>query len=276
MATARQQDLIDRIRVFLLGDSRVDAAWLAGSLGWGGGDAFSDVDILALAGSGTALEVSRSIAERLSAIVRPVLVNRLHGGRVLSVVTAEWDGFDITVVEENDLSQYDATRLTTLYNRSGKTASVRPESPYQVAPETLLALVNEFLRILGLTVVVVGREEYALALSGIEHLRRMTFELMLEENAIPPWRRGGALHRNPLLTAEQQAQFQSVPPLLAERSSILEGHRAFAAVFLPRAKRLAARIGMAWPQEFEAATRTHLESKLRLRISGSDDAVGGE
>ncbi len=161
MATRRQEELTDRIRALLERESRIEAVWLAGSLGWGG-EAFSDVDILALASPGTALEVSASLAERLSSIVAPVLVNRLHGGRILSVVTAEWDRFDITIAEEHDLARYDASRLTTLYNRSETTPSARTEVPYVPAPETLLALVNEFLRILGLTVVVVGREEYAL------------------------------------------------------------------------------------------------------------------
>jgi len=94
----------------------------------------------------------------------------------------------------------------------------------------------------------------------------MTFDLMLEENGVPPWQRGGALHRNPLLNAEQREQLQSLPPLVAERASVIEGHRAFAGMFLPRARRLAAEIGMVWPSDFEAATRRYLETNLQLRI----------
>ncbi|HTB35476.1 MAG TPA: hypothetical protein VK777_00255, partial [Reyranella sp.] len=108
--------------------------------------------------------------------------------------------------------------------------------------------------------------EYAVALSGIEHLRRMTFDLMMEENRVAPGRRGGALHRNSLLNAEQRAQLESLSPLVAERASVIEGHRAFAEVFLPRARRLAAEIGMVWPSDFEEATRRYLETKLQLRI----------
>jgi hypothetical protein len=94
----------------------------------------------------------------------------------------------------------------------------------------------------------------------------MTFELMLEENGIAPAKRGGALHRNPLLTEEQRAEFRSLPELVAERSSVIRGNEAVARIFLPRARRLASDIGMAWPSAIEEATRCHLLKSLRLRI----------
>ena len=53
---------------------------------------------------------------------------------------------------------------------------------------------------------------------------------------------------------------------MAERASVIEGHRAFAEVFLPRARRLAVEIGMVWPCDFEEATRRYLEANLQLRI----------
>ena len=119
---------------------------------------------------------------------------------------------------------------------------------------------------LGLSVGAMGREEYQLALNGIDLLRRMTMDLMLEENGVSPARRGGALHRNPFLTPEQRAELAALPPLSADRASVIETNRAFAAIFLPRAHRLAARIGMTWPAEFEDATRRHLKQGLGLEI----------
>ena len=89
---------------------------------------------------------------------------------------------------------------------------------------------------------------------------------MLEENSVSPAKRGGALHRNPLLTAEQRSDLQALPVIAAERSSIIAGNAAFARLFLPRARRLAAEIGMDWPTEFEDATRRHLLKTLGLRL----------
>jgi len=262
MPTAEQQNLIDKIADFLREEPRIAAAWLAGSLGRGEGDAFSDVDMLALADDGTAAEVSTSLAQGLSAIAKPVLVDALFGGRVLNVVTQDWQRFDISIVQGDELNRYDAVSLTPLFNRSGRNPPTHPSRAYETEPERLSKLVNEFIRIVGLTPVAIGRAEFELALTGIDILRRLTFDLMLEENGIPPARRGGALHRNPLLTDAQRAALARLPPQAAERGSILAATRAYAAIFLPRARQLAAKIGMTWPAEFEAATRRHWQAKL--------------
>ena len=266
MVTACQQKLIDEIGKLLREEGRVGAAWLAGSLGRGQGDSFSDVDLLVLVEDGTLIEVSSALVARLSTVVRPVHVNKLFGGRVLNVVTADWQRFDLSFIQREDLARHNGALLESLFNRSGRTLPVEHERPYRTAPDRLLPLVQEFLRVLGLAVVVVGREEYAVALSGIEHLRRLTFDLMMEENSVAPGRRGGALRRNSLFNAEQRARLESLPPLVAQRASVIEGHRALAELFLPRARRLAAEIAMVWPSDFEEATRRYLEANLQVRV----------
>ena len=50
------------------------------------------------------------------------------------------------------------------------------------------------------------------------------------------------------------------------RADILAGDAAIAAIFLPRARALAARTGAVWPQAFEDATRRHLRVRLGLEI----------
>src|SRR4051812_30312356 len=98
MPTPAQQDLIDAIRRALSADADVEAAWLAGSLGAGGGDAFSDVDILALTAERRVGEVVARYGADLSAIAPTVLVNTLFG-RVVSVVTDDWRRFDLSFVQ---------------------------------------------------------------------------------------------------------------------------------------------------------------------------------
>jgi predicted nucleotidyltransferase len=266
MPTSDQQHLIDQIGRWVEAEPNVEALWLAGSLGKGGGDAFSDVDLLVLAGDGGAGELSAKLARTLGDVVRPVLVNSLYGGRVLNVVTEEWRRFDLTFVQREDLGRYNAGDLTAIFNKGSSQPPTRPHEAYRTPPGELLKLVNEFLRVFGLLSVGVGREEYDLALSGIDLMRRMTFDLMLEENGIAPSRRGGALHRNPLLTEEQRQDLRGLPPLVAERASVIEGSAAFARIFLPRARRLAAEIGMVWPGAFEDATLRHLRESVGLSL----------
>jgi hypothetical protein len=260
--TADQQDLLDRIRRVLEADAEIEAAWLGGSLGWGGGDAFSDVDLVVLAAEGAATAVGRRYTHDVARIAEPGLVTTLFGGRIQSVVTLDWRRFDLSFVEPGELGRFDADRLTPLFNRGERSPPRGNTRPYETTPATVLALVNEFLRILGLLVVGVGREEYVLGLAGADIMRRLTVDLMLEENGVGPVERGGALRRNPLLTQDQRRELASLAPVAADREGMIAASVSLAAIFLPRARRLARRIGAAWPEAFEAATRRHLEERL--------------
>src|SRR5690348_5452388 len=103
--TQHQQRLIDRIAAILETEPLVEALWLSGSLGKNEGDAWSDVDTLVLAKD--AGEASKVIAARLNEIATPVLVNVLFGGRVLNVVTEDWERFDIAILQGDEINRYD-------------------------------------------------------------------------------------------------------------------------------------------------------------------------
>jgi predicted nucleotidyltransferase len=269
MTTAEQFALIEAIRQALAPDDDIEAGWLAGSLGRGKGDAFSDVDVLVLVADDKLSDVIGRYAHDVSAIAQPVLVNRLYGGRVLNVVTVDWRRFDLTFVEARELGRYDTAALSPLFNKSGREPPRRAAIPYQTTPDQVLALVNEFLRVLGLLVVGIGREEYVLGLTGVDLLRRVTFDLMLEENGVGPIDRGGALHRKPLLAPDQYRQLEALPPVSADRAGIITAHIALADLFLPRARALVERVGAAWPEAFEAATRRHLQDRLGVSFAAA-------
>lgn len=264
--TTEQQELLDAIGRVLEGDAEIEAAWLGGSLGRGGGDAFSDVDVVALVAPGPAAEVGLRYCRDVASIARPALAQPLYGGRVLNVVTMDWRRFDVSFVEAGELARFDAARLICLFNKGGHAPPRGAAAAYQASPEAVLKLVNEYLRILGLLVVAVGRQEYVLGLTGLELLRRLTLDLMLEENGVGPAERGGALRRNPLLTADQRRELEGLTPVAANRAGIIAGNVELAAIFLPRARRLAKRTGMTWPAAFEAATRRHLLERLGMSI----------
>jgi len=260
--TAEQQDLLAAIQRVLEADPEIEAGWLGGSLGRGAGDAFSDVDVVALVVGRPPAEVGTRYAREVAAIAEPALVQPLYGARILNVVTTDWRRFDISFVEPGDLSRFDANRLTPLFNRGDSSPPHAASTPYRPTPATVLPLVTEYLRVTGLLVVGLGREEYVLGLSGLEILRRLTVDLMLEENGVGPADRGGALRRNPFLTNDQRDELASLPPMFADRDGLIAANRALSAIFLPRARRLAAQTGTPWPSVFEAATRRHLQERL--------------
>ena len=260
MPTPEQQRLVDAMSAALAEDAAVEAAWLAGSLGRGGGDAFSDVDVLALCADGAWEAASARWQAGVGRIGEPMLVMPLYGGRVVNVVTAGWERFDVTFVTAADLGRYDAAQLTPLFNRAGREPPRREPAPYRPSPQAITAMVTEYLRVIGLSPVAFGRGEHLVTLSGVELLRGMTLNLLLEANGVSPEARGGALRRNPFLTAGQRAALEAIPPVSADPASLLAANRALTAIFLPAARDLAAAIGAEWPTALEAATRRRLES----------------
>jgi hypothetical protein len=264
--TDEQQALLAALTAHLDREAGVQAVWLAGSLGAGEGDAWSDVDLLVLAAEGGWQDLSESLARDFAASFDAVLVEPLFGGRVVHFITADWARFDLTIVERDGLTRYDAGRLRLAFNRGADAPHARPETPYRTPPETVVRLAREFLRVLGLLPVALGRRELMNALSGVDILRRLAVELMHEENDIAPDRRGGALHPSRFLSAEQLAALAALPPTVAERESLIDGNAALAAVFLPRARALAERIGAAWPRALEDACRRHLRTSIGLEV----------
>ncbi len=260
--TSEQAELVEQAEALLEAEPRIDAAWLAGSLAHDGGDALSDVDLLVLCPEGMRAQVSPALASAVRETFDPLLLNMLFGGAVLNVVAAGWRRLDISVAEPAELNRYEAARLTELFNRTGVRPTGRFPETYEPSAQSLLPLVEEFLRVLGLAPVVLGRGDYVVLVSGIDNLRRLATDLMLEENRIGPWDRGGALKRRALLTEEQYAELAALPPLSADPASLKANNEALAAIFLPRAKRLCAAAGVAWPERFEQATRAHLANAI--------------
>jgi len=264
--TDAQQALVDALVACLEREPGLEALWLAGSLGAGQGDAWSDVDLLALAGADGWEAISAKLQRDLVPALDVVLLNPLFGGRVLNAVTAGWGRFDITLVERDGLVRYDAKALTQLFNRGEAAPPVKADIPYRTPPERLTAMVNEFLRVLGLAPVSLGRKEYGLALTGIDIQRRAIVELMQEENGLAPGQRGGALHPSRHLNDEQKAALAALPHVIAEPDSIAAGDLALARLFLARARPFAERIGAEWPQALEDAARNHLRKTLGWEI----------
>jgi predicted nucleotidyltransferase len=265
-STPEQQALVGAIAEALADDPEIEAAWLGGSLGRGAGDAFSDVDVVALVAAAPAAEVGLRYSRDVASIAEPALVNVLYGGRVVNVVTTDWGRFDISFIEPLELTRFNAAQLTALFNRGNRNPPRDAPAPYQTDAPTVLRLVNEFLRVLGLLVGCIGREEYLLGLAGADILRRLTIDLMLEENGVSPIERGGALRRNPLLTPDQRRELATLAPVAANRAGIIAANAELAAIFLPRARRLADKVGTEWPAVFEEATKRHLRDHLGLVI----------
>jgi predicted nucleotidyltransferase len=261
--TAAQQHLIEAITRAVEAEPRIESAWLAGSLASGEGDAWSDVDMLAVADEAALSDLVHACRANLDAIAPTLHVMTLHG-RIVSAVTADWARFDITFVPPDGLQRRDPASVTSLFARAGSAVpNGAPAAPQAPTAADIEALVREFLRVLGLTAVGVGRDDCVLLVDGAVLLRSMAIDLMLGENGRARTERG-VKRVSQMLTPEQRAAIAALPPLAATRESALASVAALAQLFLPRARALTERLGAPWPAAFEAGTRAYLERALNL------------
>ncbi|MFT4163922.1 MAG: hypothetical protein QM650_01610 [Microlunatus sp.] len=152
-----------------------------------------------------------------------------------------------------------------MYDPQGLSSRLaEPSPPRPPNPERIASVTVEFLRVLGLLPVVIGREEFVVGQSGVDLLRAILIDLMLEEVKVED--RGGSLHLNRLLSPERQRILTDLPPVQATCESVIAGHIACASAFLPLSRSLHNTCGLDWPQVLEDAMQRHLRARLSIEI----------
>lgn len=261
--TPDQQSLLEALETALRLDVRVGSAWLTGSLGAGRGDAWSDIDITLVVGPNDIAALLGDLMDRDGPL--PATALRLSQfGRLVNGTTPDLMRFDLVLSTPEEFARQDPAGVRLLFGDAGQAPPERPRRPQDsaAAAKRIESLVTEFLRIISLAPVAVGRREWAVMQDGVSHLRRLLIELMLEENGVGPAERGGAKKLYPFLTAEQIAELEALVPPRAIEAELLAANRDLRDRFLPRARRVAQATGAVWPADWEAAVMSGLARDL--------------
>jgi hypothetical protein len=257
-----QQTLIHHVTDALAADQRIRGLFLSGSFGRGTADAYSDVDLLAVADPADHEAIVTTWRPTLETIAPIVYFNRLPWALVLNAITDEWLRCDLDITAPDRLAGRTQDRLKPLIDRDNILATLPATLPVRgIDPAKLQATTNEFIRVLGLLPVALGRDEIELmAASGTGFLRRFLTDLLILEVNLPD--PGGALHLSRVLDPARMAVLASIPLSRLTRESAIDTNLALAHAFFPRAKSLYATLGLQWPETFETATRAHLGRAL--------------
>lgn len=258
------QHAIHAIADALRNKPSVRALFLSGSYGAGIEDSYSDIDFLAVDTDGATDAFADLWREAVSQTGEIVLWwDRQHRPALINAVTRQWLRIDVVILKPDQIAGWASDGLKVLFDHDGLTDTLTTAAE-KSGPNTkhMKWQFEEFIRILGLLHVAMGRQEYLNAMTGIFHLRNLLIDLMIEETGAP--NRGGALHLNRLITDEQKAVLTALPPLAPTREAAIEANLAYAAAYLPRARKMAARLGIDWPEPFEAATWDHLKTELGI------------
>ena len=260
----RQGEVIDTIANALQDAPIVRALFLSGSHGNGLADEYSDIDFVMVAKDGAddkAAEIWREAVSRTGEII--LWWDRTVRSAIINAITEDWTRTDVVILKPDQIGIHAKDGLRTLFDHDGFFDRL-PESAVKKSPNParLKYQIEEFIRIVGLLHLGIGRKEYINGVTGLFHLRNLLVDLLIEETAAP--HRGGALHLNRLITDEQKQLLLSLPPAIAEHDAMISAHLAYARAYLPRARKLALACGIDWPERFEAATWRQLNESLGI------------
>ena len=256
-----QQALIEAIQA-PMDIEAVHGLFLAGSFGRGTADQWSDVDFIAVVADGQERAVADHWRAALQQITPIVFWNELaRGVLVLNAISEEWLRCDVTIVARKDFGTRAKDTVKPLIDRDGIYATLPDSlSPRQPDAGTVRYLINEFIRMLGLLPVGAGRGEYVTMVLGLGMMRGHLESLLMQDVTAPD--PGGILHQSKLLPPEQMRLLASLPYPRPERDALIEANFAITREFMPRARAMAKRLDIEWPEAFEAATRRRLAATL--------------
>jgi hypothetical protein len=262
-----RDDLIAAFTDAAAGHSEVEALLLGGSLGRGEGDAWSDVDLIVVTPPAAHAGVVEGLRAWAADVAEPVLWRQVYPGLpIFHAVTADYLRYDLTVTLAERIAE-SADRVRPLVDKVGVVARLAPSRDRPpLSPPAIRDIVEEFLRILGLLPVTVGRADYACLSAGVGLMRQQLQALMvLEQRPVTP---PGALAVRRVLPSADLAVLTALAGLpTTTREAGVAASLAVTEVFLRRARPLAASTGAAWPDALEAAVRGHLERELGVGFS---------
>ncbi|GAA2828189.1 aminoglycoside 6-adenylyltransferase [Kribbella solani] len=258
-----QRELIDLVQRALADDEDVEALLVTGSIGRDADDDYSDVDFLLVATDGRLDEV----AARWAAIrdsVTPLSYDMAFDfgtSKLFNQITTDWVRYDITATTEAAISNRSQSTVKVLFDRSGVYQRLPERLPLTApSPDTVRKLVPEFFRVLSMVPIVLGRSDFAVGASGSALLRTMLIQAFQELVAVED--RGGALYLRRLLPEDHYSVIAKMPAIEATEASNLAVQHYCAKHFVPVARTLCERTGIAWPTEFVARVADHTEPTL--------------
>lgn len=257
---------ITYVQELLAAQPSIDSAWLMGSYGRGDQDTYSDFDFGAYVPTpANADRIFQALCDHLENNPTVVFSKPLPHGRTVNTITEDWQRIDITVLDSNSIRDLASENLKFLYGQEKAEVLMKPSLPEPTKKNSveIQSIAHEFIRVLGLATVVVGREDYVLGQSGAELLRGLLIRLMSKEKADGITR--GALSMRKALTVEQYNVLSEIPPMSPQREPIFDVYKYLAKEFFRRGRDIMKSYGLEWPTRFEEATRRSLD-KIGLKI----------
>jgi hypothetical protein len=248
--------------------------YLAGSHGRGSADRWSDIDYVAVAAKQDSAQLAEAWRLLVSSLCRPVLLRTRNFGTILiNLVSDEWLRCDLIIEPEEAFRRRLRDELRPVYEARPLLSDLPPgvSAPREADPAALARTVEEFVRVLGLLEVVIGRNEIFTAQAGVALLRDLVRQFLLELSGDNG--RSGALHLSRQLSAADMAFLNELAVGGATKDKVLAAHAAIALRFLPIARARCLALKAEWPGPLLGATARILRPILGEETADKLDAL---
>ncbi len=255
------QDALDRLTTMLRTDPRIRAAWLAGSLGRGGADRYSDIDLHVVLAEADLASFQAGVEEWLAAW-QPLVLCKLLFGKMINALTADGVRIDLWLNTENSVS-LQAGRARVLHDPTGlihfDLAPVAPDER-AIAAE-LEAQIKEFWRCIALTPTVLGRDEKIVAFQGLSVEVGLLTNILIAGGRIE--RDAGVKKLNRFLPEQARVAIEQALALDGlTNASLARAHLALAQIVADHGPAIAASHGFDYPSALESAVLRYVSAEL--------------
>ncbi|WP_271301170.1 hypothetical protein [Sphingomonas sp. CV7422] len=157
------------------------------------------------------------------------------GGAVHNGIGQGWERIDLLLTDHAGALRQTQDGTRCLIDHAGLYDRLAAHRDWPGPDRARIAfLIDEFLRVLGLLPVVLGRRGYLAARAGLEMQRMALFQLLSE--AVERADTGGMLAWSRRLPPDQLALLERLPQADLSEASLIEAYRAVASAFLPHAR----------------------------------------
>lgn len=251
----RYRTLWQRARAVLDGDPRVTHVELAGSVGAGTADAWSDLDVAVFVAPQLVDEFLADVDRWLAAITPTVFARTPLAPFIVNACTTDGLSFDVAVYADG---------APTAKRPPGYVVGMLSRSLFESPAQAVDYAVAEQLRgLAGPFVSLLQREDHVRHMSGLGHITFLLVAVLLVESGAAP--AGKILRRS--LTPEQEALFDDMPPLRPTRDSLIDTSLWMAGQTIERSRPLFERFGLPWPVEQERVTKRRLREVLDIEVA---------
>jgi len=249
--------LFDRAASLFAADDRVRGMWVHGAMARDAADAASDLDVSLAVRDDDFAAFAAEWETWLAAITPTVSVRKISDGSFYAL-TATCERFDVISEPVSKLRTTVLARRIVVFDKDGLHALIpSPDDPPPNATDIAYAI-NETLRQAANFPTVIVRNDWLLGVIAVQQVHLFLYQLFAESNKpMPP---SGPKQWSHKLTPRQRQLLEDLPVAAPTRRSVMAAREAAFTAFFTEAPPIAARAGVPWPRELEAAVRRYLSN----------------